>query len=295
MENITIPAVLFSLFVVFAIIELYLVNKQSDVFSLIPEALGKSIAWLKYRNINKNSLEYYRDILTDISPLLVSYVENYHLRYKTDIVAFLLKMYADGKINFQDGKVIKDEKAILSRDELRIYHITTLKFSNAVKKARLEDEMYKEAVENGYIEEKQNKTLQKLMSYISAVLVLGAIFILVVIYVINELDLPILPSIVIGIIIFIFLFCLLCVLTGYVNYNKGYVLTPKGADLREKIFGLKRFIKDFSMLNQKEKEDVMLWDDFLVYSVIFGQNKKIKRDILQHYNIDYKIIKSMKQ
>jgi len=48
------------------------------------------------------------------------------------------------------------------------------------------------------------------------------------------------------------------------------------------------------MLSQREKEDVMLWEDFLVYSVIFGQNKKIKQDILKHYNLDYKMIESIK-
>jgi len=153
MENI-IPALLFSILVIFSITEFALRNKQIDAFQLIPEGLGRSIAWLKYRNINKNSLEYYRDILTDISPLLVSYIENYHLRYENDIVAFLLKMYKDGKIDFQDGKIVKGENEITSHDERRVYNLITAKFTNDEKKAQLEDEMYEEAINNGYIKVK---------------------------------------------------------------------------------------------------------------------------------------------
>jgi len=290
MENI-IPAVLFSILVIFSITEFALRNKQIDSFQLIPEGLGRIIAWLKYRNIKRNSTQYYRDILTDISPLLVSYVENYHLKYENDIVAFLLKMYKDGKIDFQNGEIIKGKEEIVLPDERRVYNLITSKFTNDEKKAQLENEMYEEAVKNKYIKEEQNLALQKITKYIFAILALGGVFALVVGNAdSNQPEWLNSPGSGMFFITYVILGFLLYTLYGYMNYNRGYVLTSKGKDLRAKIFGLKRFIKDFSMLNQREKEDVMLWDDFLVYSVIFGQNKKIKRDILKHYNLDYKMI-----
>ena len=39
--------------------------------------------------------------------------------------------------------------------------------------------------------------------------------------------------------------------------------------------GLKRFIDDFSNLDEREYKHIELWEDFLIYSVIIGDNKKI--------------------
>ena len=54
-----------------------------------------------------------------------------------------------------------------------------------------------------------------------------------------------------------------------------YIRTKKGKELNRKIEGLREYLKDYTSLEEKEKEDVILWDEYLVYSVIFNQNKKI--------------------
>ena len=54
-----------------------------------------------------------------------------------------------------------------------------------------------------------------------------------------------------------------------------YNLSDKGKDLYLKLQGLKRYIKDFSNLKDKDKEHLQLWDDYLIYSVMFGLNKQI--------------------
>jgi len=294
-----IPAIVFSLLVVYSIADFILRNNQKDAFELIPENIGKCVAWLQYRGVKRNSLEYYRDILTGVSPLLVGYLENYHLKYETDIAAILLKMYKDEKIDFQDGEVIKGKEEITSPDEIKVYNLIISKHTKDEKETKLEDEMYKEAKKSGYIAEEKSKSFPSIFMYIFSCL--GACEVIVLAVLVSQSFIPsygnvwkFSPLVAVAVTIAVLFAFFLYISTGYVNYNRGYVLTPKGADLREKIFGLKRFIKDFSMLSQKEKEDVMLWDDFLIYSVIFGQNKKIKRDILKHYNIDYKIIESMK-
>ena len=52
-------------------------------------------------------------------------------------------------------------------------------------------------------------------------------------------------------------------------------LLDNGRELHSKLDGLKYYIKDFTKLNVEESQSIMLWDDYLIYSVMFGINKKI--------------------
>jgi uncharacterized membrane protein len=51
--------------------------------------------------------------------------------------------------------------------------------------------------------------------------------------------------------------------------------TSKGDGINHKLEGLKIYLRDFGSLDQKTKSDVVLWNDYLIYSVMFGDNKKI--------------------
>ena len=56
--------------------------------------------------------------------------------------------------------------------------------------------------------------------------------------------------------------------------NNG-IRTLKGEEVNLKLEGLKNFLNDFSLLNEKSKEELIIWQDYLIYSVIFNQNTKI--------------------
>ena len=54
-----------------------------------------------------------------------------------------------------------------------------------------------------------------------------------------------------------------------------YFRTEKGKEINKKIEGLKNYLKNYSLLHEKERESVQIWEDYLAYSVWFEQNKKI--------------------
>ena len=56
------------------------------------------------------------------------------------------------------------------------------------------------------------------------------------------------------------------------KFNKGYlfVRTKKGLELQSKMSGLKNYIKDYSELAEKDLNQLKLWDDYLIYAVIFN-------------------------
>ena len=56
------------------------------------------------------------------------------------------------------------------------------------------------------------------------------------------------------------------------------VRTKKGEQVNEKLEGLKKYLEDFSSLENKSEEELILWEDYLIYSVIFNQNEKIIKE-----------------
>lgn len=49
---------------------------------------------------------------------------------------------------------------------------------------------------------------------------------------------------------------------------------------------MQRFIHDFSLLSDKEKEYVNIWEDFLVYAVVLEENEGIINDLFKFKNIE---------
>lgn len=74
------------------------------------------------------------------------------------------------------------------------------------------------------------------------------------------------------------------------SLQNNYERTEKGNEIVEKIAGLKRFISEFSQLSQREKEEIVLWEDFLTYAVLLEENEKIIKDIFSYKNLNISIL-----
>lgn len=61
--------------------------------------------------------------------------------------------------------------------------------------------------------------------------------------------------------------------------NKVNVFTQKGLDEKEEWKGLKKYMEDFSMLNEKEVPEIVIWEKFLVYATVFGIDKKVLKQL----------------
>ena len=58
--------------------------------------------------------------------------------------------------------------------------------------------------------------------------------------------------------------------------EKRYMRTEKGKEVNRQIDGLKLFMEKFSNIDNKDAKHLFLWEDYLIYSVIFDINKKIQ-------------------
>ena len=53
------------------------------------------------------------------------------------------------------------------------------------------------------------------------------------------------------------------------------ILTKKGKEEYKKACGLKKYIKNYSLIKDKEMDSIVLWDEYLIYATAFGIPNKV--------------------
>lgn len=99
------------------------------------------------------------------------------------------------------------------------------------------------------------------------------------------MDIPLLAAGIVAIISIIYaIFC-------YTAAGRFSGLTQKGLDEQKQWEGLKRYMEDFSMLNEREVPELVLWEKYLVYATLFGNAEKVLKQLKVVYpefsNDDY--------
>lgn len=61
------------------------------------------------------------------------------------------------------------------------------------------------------------------------------------------------------------------------------VYTPLGEDYTAKMFGFKKYLQDFTIINEREAKEVQLWNEYLVYAQIFGIADTVAEQFKQIY------------
>lgn len=81
---------------------------------------------------------------------------------------------------------------------------------------------------------------------------------------------------------------LLRLLSNVTHEVKWLKRTGEGELLTAQIAGLKNFLRDYSNLSEVEKEQLALWDDFLIYAVVLEENERIVEDLFSMQNLRYR-------
>ena len=56
-------------------------------------------------------------------------------------------------------------------------------------------------------------------------------------------------------------------------------LTPKGNEQLNEVLGLKRYLQDFSLIAERQVHETIIWQDYMVYAVLFGIAKEVMTQI----------------
>lgn len=69
---------------------------------------------------------------------------------------------------------------------------------------------------------------------------------------------------------------------GFVKYKKNE-LSETGIKLTSEMFGFKKYLENFTIINEREAKEVALWKDYMVYAQLFGIADKVAEQFKNLY------------
>ena len=236
---------------------------------------------------------YYRDILKNYSPAELSYIDKFEILPKNDIVATLLSLELKNLIFLDNTIQINSNasKKVSDNEKYVLYSIQNGKITNFNENEFI-TKVKSDAVKNGLLKESKTE-----FNKIIKVLILFMFFIAIMIFICLTLfnDFIINPTNIVDWKLFIFMFAVLLVFylpislcIYFYTYrikmkNNNYMRTKKGNEVNEQLEGLKNFLKDFSLIHERDENGLAIWEDYMIYSVIFNQNTDIIENIWNKY------------
>lgn len=237
--------------------------------------------------IKNIDFKYYRDIIEKYSPATLSFILD-GMEFDKDLAASIIYLINKGYIELkQDNKITrtdkdnsglsKDLKIICNSDVNHLLACRRLKNKNIKEQQEAYiasqtnrqwmEQVEKEAEEDGLVIERKK---YKITSILSILCIIETVYTLTIK---NY-----------GLFFFsIFLFFLLVFLKMSAYDKNKWVKTQKGYELYSRIVGLKNYIKDFSTLSEKELKEIEIWEDYLIYAIIFNNTSKLNKDALEFY------------
>ena len=68
----------------------------------------------------------------------------------------------------------------------------------------------------------------------------------------------------------------------FYNYRPKIFICQQKSD---KLNGLKNFLTEFSVINERQIEEITMWDYYVIYAIIFDLKGKLDREVKALYNI----------
>ena len=234
---------------------------------------------------------YYREILKGYSPAVLSYIDNFEINGKKEVIATLLSLKLKGVINIlEHGIEIKD----YNTNDLTITEKLVLKNIKGgkvfLKYDELKNKIIEEATNCGLTSE--HPLLSEAKVACEKMILFAIVFVL---YVFGFLYLKLshkdtdeffsVLSVVLVLILVIYYRESKNILSKRMPKYEAFVRkmakceflkrTQKGEDINVKIEGLKKYIKDYSLLSEKNKDALDVWEEYLIYSVLFTEEKSV--------------------
>ena len=261
-------------------------------FYLIIAYVAYKIAQRKHKKekevkISKDDVKYFRDIISKYSPSVLSYIYDFNVD-KNELIATLLMLELKGKIKIEEKiTILNSDYKDLEQNEIYVL--------NAVKNCKVKkfdfDEYKKvvceDSLNNNLLKKKGNRskyiTVFFLITIVITIILFYYSFIkMMIISNSNSIEIVdfILPIVAMVIVSMSPVFLLAYVFFYHkFQVNDPYIRNSEGKSLYIKLNGLKNFLTDFSNIKNKSKEDLILWEDYLIYSVLFDLNTKLTDDI----------------
>ena len=234
--------------------------------------------WIRYLIVKRQNINYIREIPKKYSLPVVAYLYKKSLHIDAVIIAMILKLKQLNLIQekIENNKIIytpveNSPLDITSGSERYLYYwITALDKSNYSFK-QFSEVLEKELVECGLM---NTQLPAHIFEYI-------AIFIASFIFVICHHLGFIGESLYDMFLMLLFVGAILATIIKSFSPKKLCEYTKKGFKEHYVVLGFYRFLKDFTRLSKRDMEEQIIWEEYLIFAVIFNLN--IRYEIKNEY------------
>lgn len=232
----------------------------------------------KYETKLENiEFDYYRDIIKNYSVATICSCYGKNIKIKDQLVATLLSLKLNDYIEINDEVTIKNEFA---KHKSEIMLIKALKGVRIYSKDEIENQIDEDNRDDCmksdlFIKDKISSTAHLKNSMFNFDLVL---------WIINFVSILFIRYLPLMIIAFVFHFILLIILIrGGSNSRTIFVRNQKGIELQKKLCGLKRYLEDFGNMSEKDLKEIELYEDYMLYAIIFDLKGKLNKEANKLY------------
>lgn len=240
--------------------------------------------------------EYYREILKGHTPAELSYIDNFKIRIPREIVATLLNLKLKKRIEINKHKIDVINSNLEGLRKSESFLLKNIKDGKVkiLDSRYIESYAQDESIEDEFIEEisneEQKKRIKKFKTkkFLQVIAICIINCIILILCKINQMEIyRIMP---------ILIFCIMLYIVSFIVERFIYILmqtnsykrTEKGEEINKKIEGLRQYIKDYSLLSKREQDELVIWEEYLIYSVIFDINSTtIVEEISELIEIEY--------
>lgn len=289
---------------VIAVFYIFVILALCIIFIEKATQYGKKLASIK-KYVPEQNLDYFRELpekdatpgeaLYILKEPINSFTSNFGKIFSATLLDLKLKGYIDLRVEKTEKKKekiyikkLKESDKDLKSDEKRIYEFMCKAYKKPETEIEIKDlEKYiekhpagVEALTNGckraierQLKEKGMLDLKQIEEFSNYSGLSGVYYVFTVITLFWAIPLSI-------------VLLINGILCGRLK-KKANVLTQKGVDSKEKWKGLKKYMEDFSLLNEKEVPAIEVWEHYLVYATAFGIADKVLKQLKTIYpNID---------
>lgn len=229
----------------------------------------------KYEKLCKTEkYEYYRDILKNESPAILSYCYNKKVNVEDEVVAILLNLKLKRIIELSDNKltILKNDVKLNNHEEYVLNNITQ------IDKKEFKYQLLQDLEKQGYVYKRDKKD-------VDVVSVMEIFMIWMIFYTLTTI--PIFMGLAsLGTLAFLAYFLTFAGIPIY-KFIQSKInpisRTKKALELAGKLSGLKKYIKDYSNIKNNGIENLNLFDEYVIYAIIFDLKGKLDDDCRKIY------------
>lgn len=220
-----------------------------------------------------------REINIEYNPSIIGYLNNQKLEIK-DLSADILNLFARKIINIKKDET---DKYTVEKGDCYNKEINNLQESDKyiieqiiINFSDFDFELWSEKVKKQYKELDFTREINHISDktffiIILTTLVLGTIIINIFL---NSILLSFTISAILGMAITFFMNAAL-----QSKNNKNIILTKEGKENLKKCFKLKRFMTEYTLLDDRKPEEISIYEEYIPYAVALGINKEYKKTI----------------